>query len=261
MNIFLKTVALFFVLLIVNINVEAQSLTYDFTTKKLSGYEYAPSHVFAVWIETSTGSFVNTVAQFGFIRSSELFTWGNKSGGLNDDAVTGATLHVNTAHSYSWNMKNYRGQTLTTGDYKLCFEMTSGNRQGPVLRTPFTLNGTDFTLSPADQTYLVSQSVVYKSGVNTAVSDKNLSASSIIVAPNPVTENSELLFDLPYATSVTYKLVSISGDVLSVKAGEEGVAGVNKVKITSLFSSLPKGVSFILVETNTFKVSTKIINN
>lgn len=261
MNTILKSIAIFIILIIVNVGVVGQSLTYDFTTKKLSGYEYAPSHVFAVWIETSTGSFVNTVAQFGFIRGHELFTWQNKSGGLSDDATTGATFHVNTSHSYSWDMKNYRGQTLTSGDYKLCFEMTSGNRQGPVLRTPFTLTGADFTLSPADQTYLVSQNVVYKSGVNTSVADNQQATSSIIVTPNPVTENSDLLFDLPYATTITYKVVSITGEVLSVREGEVGIVGVNKVKIASLFSSLPKGVSFILVETKTFKVSTKIINN
>ena len=67
------------------LSLTAQQLTFSFTTQKLpmsQGYEYTPSHVMAVWIEEANGRFVNTIAQYGFIRQNYLEKWQSNTGAL-----------------------------------------------------------------------------------------------------------------------------------------------------------------------------------
>lgn len=148
-----------------NDTLSGAELKFVFTTINLSGYKYAPKHVFSVWVEDTSGKFINTIACFGKQRRGYLYKWNNTSGGFIDvDAVSGATQTKHTAHTVSWNMKTYRGLEVVNGDYNLCFEMTSKDGQGPVLKTPFTLDGNNFSLTPSNQSFIKTMSITYNNG-------------------------------------------------------------------------------------------------
>lgn len=248
--------------LILGFSVNAQELTFTYTTKFLpydKGYQYSPEHVFAIWIEDTDGRFVNTVAMYGYQRANYLETWQSKSGGYTTDAVTGATQSVHQSRSYKWNLKNYRGNVVDNGEYKICFEYTSKDGQGPVYRYPINISDKSETLRPDDEIYLKDISIFYDSGI-TGVNSNPQQQECFNIVPNPLTANSEIVLFQPYPSDVKFKLISVSGKLLAQKQ-VAALTGSNSYKLSELFSSIPNGVAFIVAETQTYSLAQKVVNH
>lgn len=247
--------------LVLAFTVNAQNLTFNYTTKMLpynKGYEFSPEHVFAIWVEDANGKFVNTIAMYGFIRNNYLETWHSKSGGFTEDGMTGATLTSHIPQSFEWNLKSYIGRPVANGEYKLCFEYTSRNAQGPIYRFPITITGENFTLTPTDKEYLTDISIAYNSGI-TSTAEVTDQQKYLKVTPNPVSNNSILTLVQPFASDVTIKLITVSGKELDQKQ-VSAQSGENSFQLEELFGSIPSGVLFIVAETKSYTLTQKIIN-
>lgn len=117
------------------------TLTWSFTPTSHTGYS-GTRHVLAVWIESSTGTFVKTKMKYccGGQTGDHLPTWAAKAGCSNPnnitsstgcnitDATTGATLTSYATRSGTWDGKNVNGATNGTtvadGAYRLAVQQT-----------------------------------------------------------------------------------------------------------------------------------------
>jgi hypothetical protein len=116
------------------------TLTWSFTPTSHTGFSGDARHVLAVWIETSTGTFVKTkIRNVGPSTNDHLPTWAAKAGcasttnavgsGCNTtDATTGATLTSYATRTGTWDGKNVNGAvngtTVTDGAYRLAVQQT-----------------------------------------------------------------------------------------------------------------------------------------
>lgn len=108
------------------------ALTVDFTVESSSTGMGGPgggrNPYIAVWVETSGGDFVQTIAlwhlQGGQDRwLSEMFTWYQASGGV--ETNSGATRAAGD-YSVGWDLTDADGNAVAAGDYELFIE---GNRE------------------------------------------------------------------------------------------------------------------------------------
>ncbi len=191
-------------------------LTFSFTTSNINGESYSPSHVFAVWIEDGNGTFVNTLMVYARERIGYLEKFNGSSGGYKVDAITGETLHAHTSHTATWNMKDFLTDVVGNGDYKLCFEMSSGGHgdYNPYYEIPFTLDGQSFILTPTDKTYLKSMTLSYSNGVTAGVNDIHES-QKIQIFPNPVTSSSKIKVEGLPKGKYHLEMYTMKGQVIS----------------------------------------------
>jgi flagellar hook assembly protein FlgD len=114
--------------------------------------QYAPRNIGAVWVTTSTGTFVKTIQRWGAQYLQYLTHWQSASGGNVVDAVTGATLNQHSLHNLTWDCTNTSGVTVSDGDYKIWVEFTENDGAGPFTSVTFTKGTQSVTLDPAAQT-------------------------------------------------------------------------------------------------------------
>ena len=128
------------------------TLTWSFTPTSHTGYS-GTRHVLAVWIETSTGTFVKTKMKYccNGQTGDHLPTWAAQAGCSNPsnisfstgcnttDATTGATLASYATRSGTWDGKNVNGAvngtTVADGNYRLAVQETWNHDFGSTLGT------------------------------------------------------------------------------------------------------------------------------
>jgi len=125
------------------------SLSVTATTSTYSG-DYAPSHVLAIWVESSSGTFVKTLMVYAASRKQHLSDWlsATKSGNTTD-AITGATLNSHGKRNCTWNGKNASGNEVGDGAYRVCVEYTESNSGSKIARFPFTKGTAADSQTPA----------------------------------------------------------------------------------------------------------------
>ena len=116
------------------------TLAWSFTPTSHTGYS-GTRHVLAVWIETSTGTFIKTKMRYvGGGTDDHLPTWAAQAGCSNvnailtssgcntTDATTGATLTSYATRTGTWDGKNVNGAvngtTVADGTYRLAVQQT-----------------------------------------------------------------------------------------------------------------------------------------
>lgn len=106
------------------------TLAVTVTTSTYNG-QYAPRHVIAIWVESSSGTFVKTLLVNAAARRQDLTSWfSSSSNGNTTDAITGATMNSHTAVSCTWNGTNTSGSVVGDGAYKLKVEYNESNGSG-----------------------------------------------------------------------------------------------------------------------------------
>lgn len=114
------------------------TLAVNVTTSTYNG-QYAPRHVLAIWVESSSGTFVKTLLVNAAARRQDLTQWiSSTSNGNTTDAIIGATMNSHIAVSCTWNGTNTSGTIVGDGAYKLKVEYTESNGSGKV--ATFTFN-------------------------------------------------------------------------------------------------------------------------
>jgi hypothetical protein len=120
-------------------------------TSQTSNAWYAPRHVMAIWIETSTGVFVKSLTVKAQQRIGYLVRWDQSSAGNTTDAVTGATISSHGTINAYWNGKNKNGTIVPDGTYLVCMELTDYDGTGNFASFSFTKGVAAQTLTPANK--------------------------------------------------------------------------------------------------------------
>jgi hypothetical protein len=113
-------------------NLEGEVIV-TFEYSKQSG---SASNQYAVWVEDKDGNYINTLyatkwtATGGYLtRPDSLITWVERSS-INTmpdyyiDAISGATPSSSGSQSYTWNLKDINGETVSPGKYTVFVEGT-----------------------------------------------------------------------------------------------------------------------------------------
>jgi len=123
------------------------ALTISTLTSSVGG-GYSPRNIVAIWIKTSTGTFVKSLLVYANARKGDLSNWVSNSGRSAVDAITSATQSSHATRTCTWNATNVSGTVVANGDYKVCMELCDG-----VLvyhEFTFTKGATAVTLTPAN---------------------------------------------------------------------------------------------------------------
>ena len=135
------------------------SLVVSTATTTYNG-QYSPRHVLAIWVESSSGTFVKTLRVNGNQYRTYLSNWYNaNSTGNTVDASTGATLTGHGTVTCSWNGKDVNENVVGDGSYKVCMEFTESDATGKFAYFNFTKGTTADTQSPAAQSNFSSVSI------------------------------------------------------------------------------------------------------
>jgi hypothetical protein len=224
----------------------AGTLTFSYTPTSHACYE-ANNNVLAIWIQSSTGSFVKTrMRRVGNVTSDHLPTWAVNSGGTANNALgtscnvvsaaTGATLTNFSAKNVSWDGTDVNGVNVPDGTYKITVQSTWDHGATGTATRSFT-----FTKGP-------------NADVQTPAADGNFTAISLAWNPTVggVEENTQTSFSVYPNPSLTgsYNLTFKQADRLTVidEAGEEvykQVIAMGSTTKTIDLSALKAGVYFI----------------
>jgi hypothetical protein len=117
-------------------------LSVSFNTTKLGGM-YTPNNCGAVWIEDASGFYVRTLNVWAGERQPSIVAWA-QSACTKDltiaDVVTSATLPGPTAHTATWDMRDYRNNVVPDGVFTLWMQVTENEifPEGPVFKVDVT---------------------------------------------------------------------------------------------------------------------------
>ncbi|MFC0877648.1 DUF2271 domain-containing protein [Saccharicrinis sp. FJH2] len=141
-----------------NVTISGDHLNFTFSTANLSG-RYAPRYVMAVWVEDSSGEFVTSLAVYAQARKQYLVKWYGSSKGITTDAVTGATILGTQTFDVAWNLKDYMGNRVPEGTYKIYLEETSNDAPGPGTSVSVNVGKSSYSENPAGSTHFKNLSV------------------------------------------------------------------------------------------------------
>ena len=137
----------------------AGQLTFTVRTVQAGG-NYAPKHVFAIWIEDMDG-FVKTRKAMANQRIQYLYTWKAASNYNVVDAITGSTLTSHQTHIVTWDCTDLEGELVPDGDYQIWVEFTDQHAQGPLSTHVFTKGPDAQSITPPDETYFKDIEIIY----------------------------------------------------------------------------------------------------
>lgn len=129
------------------------------TLTSAAGGGYQPKNVVAIWIRTSSGTFVKSLLVLAAARQNDLSTWYSNSARNVTDATTGATQSSHAVRTAIWNATNTSKVLVPNGDYKVCMELADGSRN--YHEFTFTKGPTAVTLSPTAVTSFSSISIIW----------------------------------------------------------------------------------------------------
>jgi hypothetical protein len=100
------------------------------------GGRYNPRNVGAIWIADGEGRFIKSLNVWGDRRLRHVEAWNaatQAAGAAANvvDAVTGATQSVHGVRAGTWNCRDFSGQDVPDGRYRVYFEVTESNGAGP----------------------------------------------------------------------------------------------------------------------------------
>jgi hypothetical protein len=202
------------------------TLTCTFTTTSSGGY--TPKNCFAVWIETSSGTFIKTkIKQSSSSNMDHLATLTSHTNYNNyTDAVAGTTRTTNGLVTVTWNGTDLTPAVVADGGYKVWVEFAWGSS----LTTGKTVQSFSFTKgtatdhqTPASTTNITGITLDW---VPTYVGiDENQQKEAFSVTPNPVNSQSTVTYSLNQPSDVTISLSDVNGKLVKVLIDENQDAG------------------------------------
>lgn len=116
------------------------------------GGEYAPRHVFAIWVTDENDNFVRTLVRNAWEQIEDLVKWNNMTGGNYQNAlITGATLNSHQTHNLTWDCTDYQLSQIPDGTYRIYIEFSEDdtNVGGPWTSIDFVKGPEPFELISA----------------------------------------------------------------------------------------------------------------
>jgi len=183
-------------------NLTDGSLSFTVRTATYNG-QYAPRNAGVIWITNSNNQFVKTIKIWAATYRYTLIRWINSSGQNTQGAITGASLNSHQLHSVTWNGKDYAGNTVPDGDYKINVEFTehnaSASNMGKFKQVTFTKGSEPVSLTIPNETYFRDMTLTWTpviqngtlSGMVTGPGDVPISGAVIAAGPNSVFSNAD----------------------------------------------------------------------
>lgn len=243
------------------------TLTFTVTTSNAGG-AYQPKHIMAAWIETSSGTFVETRLKKGTnnMYLPYLTHWKTASNGTTvpTDANTGATIPThaspNNPVTVTWDGKNQNGNVVTDGTYRLCIELTDKNATGNYSYFTFEKGPNTQNQTPANAPSFSNMSLNWVSTVNIeSNTNDNVAVSAF---PNPFTTETNVSFNLKEAECVTTNIYSVSGQLIKSFITDCKNTGINKISWNGSDNNgnkVPVGVYYYNINTKNDSFTGKIV--
>jgi len=209
-------------------------LTVQTATSKAGG-PYDPRHCVVVWIEDAAGNFVKTLLVYAKNYKTHLNIWQastSKAGSEYNsvDAISGASRTVHSPITCTWNAKDFNGNIVPDGDYKVRMELTDKNATGNYSSFTITKSTSGFTQNPA--------SVPSFSAITFKWEPKLDDVNYAIPEITDFSADEEVCVGKAFSMNVTVKpgnwyyhwykngkIIAINNPTLSVKAATKGNAG------------------------------------
>ena len=233
-------------------NVFAQTpgtLTFTFTPIAHSPCYSGSRNVLAVWIQTSTGTFIKTKIRYccNGSTSDHLPTWSVNAGGTSGnctnanktDATTGATLSSFTTKTFTWDGKNVNGTangtTVADGTYKVTIQETwdHGSSGTATKSYTFTKGTSADHQTPATDANFSNITLDWVPTSTTGVESVSENPE-ISVYPNPTNG----IFNVSYAKASIIKVINILGVVVYEEKVEESTAATKSIDLTNFANGI-----------------------
>jgi len=239
------------------------TLSFSFTQTAHTSYT-GTKNVMAVWIQSSTGTFIKTRMRYaGGGTSDHLPTWAVNSGGTASNcmatacnkvgATTGATLTSFGTRTFTWDGTDASGNLVADGTYKVTIQST-WNHGGSATVTKsytFTKGAAADVQSPADDANFTGVSLAWNpSGAGVQESKNDIIVS---IHPNPSVNG---IFTVEFNYAIRVSAMNLAGEEVFT----EDVKMSENSKIVNL-SNMPNGVYFICFENGTSISKHKVVIN
>jgi len=255
-------------------NLKAQTagtLTFTFTTPKHTTGNYVTDgrYVLAVWIESSTGTFIKTkMRNVAGGTNDHLAAWGAKCGCASatnataatcnvTDATSGATLNTFVAKTITWDGKNVNGAANGTlvadGAYRVAIQETWGHGTATATRYfNFTKGPAADVQTPTADTNFTAISLNWSP---TLANDTFSLSPSVVIYPNPT--NGVVNIDLKNEVK-NIRVINILGEIVYDEKVEAYAADSTK---TLDLSNLTNGMYIVNVTNEYGSSNHKIVLN
>lgn len=243
----------------------AGTLTFTFTPVSHTGYS-GTKNVLAIWIQSSTGTFVKTkLRRAGSGTSDHLPTFAVNAGGTAGNclsaatntvsATTGATLTTFTAKSITWDGTNVSGVQVPDGSYRVAVEecWNHGTTAKTVRYFNFTKGPNSDIQTPANDANFTGISLQWIPTSTVGLQDLSAEANGVSIFPNPSNDG---LFTINFQSSNNIKVIN----TLGVTVYDEKIESGENSKNIDL-STLANGVYIVYVIDGNKSTKHKIIIN
>ena len=229
------------------------TLTFSFTPVAHSPCYQTTKHAMAVWIQTSTGTFVKTKLRYCCTGNTldHLPTWsvnaggtaGNSTAANKTDATTGATLTAWNAESFVWDGKNVNGTangtTVADGAYKVTIQETWNHGASTATRSfAFTKGPNPDHQTPANDANFTGIKLDWLSATNN-VDEGPSEIPGVNVYPNPSNDG---IFNVNFEKASSVKVVNVLGITLYDGKVDQGTS-TKRIDL----SAAANGIYFVYV--------------
>ena len=239
------------------------TLSFSFTQTAHTSYT-GNKNVLAVWIQSSTGTFVKTRLRYaGGGTSDHLPTWAVNSGGSASNcmaancnkvgATTGATLTNFSTRTLTWDGTDASGNLVADGTYKVTIQSTWNHGSSATTTKSYTFTkGTAADVqTPADDANFTGIALAWNpSGAGVVETTNDIIVN---IHPNP-SANGIFTVDFNYAIRVS--ALDLAGEEVFVEDVK-----MNEVSKTVDLSNLTNGVYFICVDNGKGLSKHKVVIN
>jgi hypothetical protein len=239
------------------------TLTLAFSQTPHTSFE-GTKNVMAVWIESSTGTFVKTRARnAGGGTSDHLAVWAVKSGGSAGNcmsascntlgATTGATLSNFGNRNFNWDGTDVSGNILPDGTYKITVESTWNHGSAATTTRSYTFvkGAAQDVQTPASDANFTNISLAWNPAGSGLV--ENTLEMVVSIQPNP-SANGVYNVEFNYATKVS--AMNLAGEEVYTEDVK-----MNEVSKTVDLSNVSTGVYFICVTNGSAVSKHKVVIN
>lgn len=219
---------------ILNAQTSDTTMAIDFqVTTSSPGGNFSPRNVGAIWIESSSGSFVKTLRVWGNNRRQYLYTWNLISGGNTVDGVTGATYSSHGTRTAQWDFTDVNGDTVPVGDYSLTLELTDQHSQGPLYSFMFPFMGSTETITPPEHSNFHSMQLSYDLTIIVGIDGEPILVPNQISLkqnfPNPFNPSTSIDFTLPNSTLAQLTIYDLTGRLIHTLVNDTFQAGQHQI--------------------------------
>ena len=229
-----------------------------FTVKTSSpGGTFSPRNIGAIWIEDSNGNFVKTLKRWAEKRKKYLYTWKKSSNENIVDAITSATKSSHTTHTATWNVKDFNGNTMPNGNYKLRVELTDKHAQGPLYSLDFNIGDSTGSIKPTDENYFHNIKLSWNSTITSVESENTISYKLQQNYPNPFNPTTQISYSIKEKEFVALNIYNFLGQKVYSLVNKEQSAGNYIINFNA--TTLSSGVYFYSITTKNFTATKKML--